>query len=98
MWLTVKTVLQGGTVVEVDSLFPQDCVQKVTIVPAEQKMPISTNVLVDTNARKEVQILCLVTQDITKTRPDNQPVQSAHVGSTAMIPMAQSSHMANTSA
>lgn len=84
--------------VEVGCLFPQTCVRQVTIVLAGQQMPLNMIVLVDTNALKAVQILCLVMQDFTKTRQYSRLVESAHLVSTVMILMAQSSHMDSSSA
>ena len=98
MKLTVKTVPQGGSVMEVGCLFPQTCVRQVTIALAEQQMPINTSVLLVTNAQKAVQILCLVRQDITKMRQYRRLVESVHLVSTVMILMAQSSHMDSSSA
>ena len=93
MRLTVETVLQGGTVMEVGCLFPETCVHRVTIALAEQEMPINMNVLVDTNAQEAVQILCPVKQGITKMRQHRRLVESVHLVSTVMILMAQSFHM-----
>lgn len=96
--LTVKTVLLGGTVVEVGCLFLQICVHQVTIVLAEQKIPYSMSALVDTNVQKAVQILYPVMQGITKMRQHRRPAESARLASIVTIHMDQSSPMDSTSA
>ena len=85
----VKTVLLGGTVVEVGSLCPQQSVHKGIIVLEGQKMTISMSALVDTNVQQEVQTLYPAMPDITKMRQYKQPAESVHADSTAMIPMDQ---------
>jgi len=78
---------------EMGCLFPKAYVHQVSFALAEQQMPNNTIVLVDTNAQKAVQALCLVMQDSTRMRQNRRLVESVRLVSTVTILMAPSSHM-----